>query len=79
MYKYLKSPVAIKIAFVGLLVGIFILMFKLNSLTGFVVDDYLKYGTAVNIYSVGDMYQALENYYLTWSGRVWGVFFRYYF
>lgn len=75
MYKYLKSPVATKIAFVGLLVGIFILMFKLNSLTGFVVDDYLKYAAAVKIHSVGDMYQALEKYYLTWSGRVWGEFF----
>ena len=50
-------------------------MFKLNSLTGFVVDDYLKYAAAVKIHSVGDMYQALEKYYLTWSGRVWGEFF----
>lgn len=75
MYKYLKSPVATKIAFVGLLIGIFILMFKLNTLTSYVVDDYLKYMAAVKIHTIGDMYQALERYYLTWSGRVWGEFF----
>ena len=50
-------------------------MFKLNTLTGYVVDDYLKYMAAVKIHTIGDMYQALERYYLTWSGRVWGEFF----
>lgn len=70
-----NKPIFTKIGFTLLLVLFGILMYKLNDLTIYVVDDYLKYQAAVNIHSIEDMYQAMEKYYLTWSGRVWGEFF----
>lgn len=52
------------------------LMLKLNHLTPFVADDFLKYKVGIeHLHSWSDFVAYLYGFYMGWGGRIWGELF----